>query len=179
TGQSADFKNTIIIMTSNLGTKEAPQIGFQKDESYKIDNAVKSFFAPEFRNRLDKIINFNPLNNEILEKIVDKSVSELENKLENITINLSKNAKEFLIKKGYSAEFGARNLKRVINSEISDNLSSEILFGKLKNGGIVNVEFDGENLKFEFINLNSKNNNSQISNLKNSNEKFENFKMKK
>ena len=179
TGQSADFKNTIIIMTSNLGTKEAPQIGFQKDESYKIDNAVKSFFAPEFRNRLDKIINFNPLNNEILEKIVDKSVSELQNKLENITINLSKNAKEFLIKKGYSAEFGARNLKRVINSEISDNLSSEILFGKLKNGGIVNVEFDGENLKFEFINLNSKNNNSQISNLKNSNDKFENFKMKK
>ena len=67
----------------------------------------------------------------------------------------------------------------MINSEISDNLSSEILFGKLKNGGIVNVEFDGENLKFEFINLNSKNNNSQISNLKNSNEKFENFKMKK
>ncbi|MBO7370784.1 MAG: AAA family ATPase, partial [Campylobacter sp.] len=181
TGQSADFKNTIIIMTSNLGTKEAPQIGFQKDESYKIDNAVKSFFAPEFRNRLDKIINFNPLNNEILEKIVDKSVSELENKLENITINLSKNAKEFLIKKGYSAEFGARNLKRVINSEISDNLSSEILFGKLKNGGVVNIDVVNENLNFEFqsANLNFQDKNSQISNLKNSNEKFENFKMKK
>lgn len=179
TGQNADFKNTIIIMTSNLGTKEAPQIGFQKDESYKIDNAVKSFFAPEFRNRLDKIINFNPLNNEILEKIVDKSVSELENKLENITINLSKNAKEFLIKKGYSAEFGARNLKRVINSEISDNLSSEILFGKLKNGGVVNVEFEDENLKFEFKSANLQDENLQISNLKNSNDKFENFKIKK
>lgn len=181
TGQSADFKNTIIIMTSNLGTKEAPQIGFQKDESYKIDNAVKSFFAPEFRNRLDKIINFNPLNNEILEKIVDKSVSELQNKLENITINLSKNAKEFLIKKGYSAEFGARNLKRVINSEISDNLSSEILFGKLKNGGVVNIDVVNENLNFEFqsANLNFQDKNSQISNLKNSNDKFENFKMKK
>ena len=179
TGQSADFKNTIIIMTSNLGTKEAPQIGFQKDESYKIDNAVKSFFAPEFRNRLDGIINFNPLNNEILEKIVDKSVRELELKLDNISINLSVSAKEFLIKKGYSAEFGARNLKRVINSEISDNISSEILFGKLKNGGVVNVEFENENLKFEFKSANSQDGNSQISNLKNSNDKFENFKIKK
>ena len=179
TGQSADFKNTIIIMTSNLGTKEAPQIGFQKDESYKIDNAVKSFFAPEFRNRLDKIINFNPLNNEILEKIVDKSVVEIQNKLESVTLNLSKTAKEFLIKKGYSTEFGARNLKRVINSEISDNLSSEILFGKLKNGGIVNIDVKEEKLSFEFQNSNLQNSNPKSSNLGSFDTKFENFKIKK
>ena len=67
----------------------------------------------------------------------------------------------------------------MINSEISDNISSEILFGKLKNGGVVNVEFEDENLKFEYKSANSQDGNSQISNLKNSNEKFENFKMKK
>ena len=175
TGESADFKNTIIIMTSNLGTKEAPQIGFQKDDSFKIDNAVKGFFAPEFRNRLDKIINFNPLNNEILEKIVDKTVLELQSKLENVTINLDKNAKEFLIKKGYSAEFGARNLKRVINSEISDNLSSEILFGKLKNGGIVNIGVKDESLSFEFKSLNLENANLQNSKINHANSKNTNL----
>ena len=179
TGETADFKNTIIIMTSNLGTKEAPQIGFQKDDSYKIDNAVKGFFAPEFRNRLDKIINFNPLNNEILEKIVDKSVSELESRLQGVSINLSAQAKEFLIKKGYSAEFGARNLKRVINAEISDNLSSEILFGKLKNGGVVNIDASEEKLSFKFKSVNSKEVESKTPNSPNINIELDNVKIKK
>ncbi|MDA3054021.1 AAA family ATPase [Campylobacter sp. VBCF_05 NA6] len=149
-GTSSDFKNTIIIMTSNLGTKEAPQVGFTKDESYKIDNAVKSFFAPEFRNRIDKIINFNPLKGEILEKIVDKTVREIQSGLKNIEISLSKGAKEYLIKKGYSAEFGARNLKREVQLQISDEISSEILFGALQNGGRVFVDFADEKLKFDF-----------------------------
>ena len=179
TGETADFKNTIIIMTSNLGTKEAPQIGFQKDDSYKIDNAVKGFFAPEFRNRLDKIINFNPLNNEILEKIVDKSVSELESRLQGVSINLSAQAKEFLIKKGYSAEFGARNLKRVINAEISDNLSSEILFGKLKNGGVVNIDASEEKLSFKFKSANSKEVEPKTPNSPNINIELDNVKIKK
>lgn len=149
-GEKADFKNTIIILTSNLGTKEAPQMGFKKDNSVKIDNAVKEFFSPELRNRIDKIINFNNLNREILSQIIDKEIAKIEQKLKNIKINLSQSAKEFLIKKGYNAEFGARNLKRMIDSEISDNLSSEILFGKLKNGGVVNVDFTDNALNFEF-----------------------------
>ncbi|MCI6989230.1 MAG: AAA family ATPase [Campylobacter sp.] len=144
-GVSADFKNTVIIMTSNLGTKEAPQMGFTKDDSYKVDNAVREFFSPEFRNRIDKIINFNHLDKEILYKIVDKTITEISSKLKNITINLSPLAKDELINRGYSAEFGARNLKRVVNNAVSDKLSKEIVFGSLKNGGVAHIDFkDGE-----------------------------------
>lgn len=150
-GEKTDFKNTIIIMTSNLGTKEAPQMGFTKDESYKINAAIKEFFSPEFRNRIDEVINFNVLNNEILLKIVDKVVKELEEKLKNVKIDLSKEAKEFLINISYSPEFGARNLKRVITSKISDEISKEVLFGKLKNGGIVKVDAVNNELEFEFL----------------------------
>lgn len=151
-GVTTDFKNTIIIMTSNLGTKEAPQLGFQKSDSFKVDSAVREFFSPEFRNRLDKIINFNPLNSDVLMKIVDKSILELQNRLKNIKIILHKNAKLFLIQKGYSNEFGARNLKREISTQISDTISSEILFGKLKNGGVVRIDLKEGSLDFKFSN---------------------------
>ncbi|CZE47054.1 AAA family ATPase [Campylobacter geochelonis] len=150
TGSTTDFKNTIIIMTSNLGTKEAPQMGFTKNDEYKIQSAIKEFFAPEFRNRIDNIINFNPLNNEILLKIVEATIKELQSRLKNIKIKVSKEAKEYFIAKGYSAEFGARNLKRVVNTQISDAISGEILFGKLKNGGNVSVDMKDENLEFKF-----------------------------
>ena len=139
-------------MTSNLGTKEAPQMGFTKDESYKINAAIKDFFSPEFRNRIDEVINFNVLNNEILLKIVDKVVKELEEKLKNVKINLSKEAKEFLINISYSPEFGARNLKRIITSKISDEISKEVLFGKLKNGGIIKIDVVNNELEFNLKN---------------------------
>ena len=149
-GVTTDFKNTIVIMSSNLGTKEAPQVGFTKDESYKIDNAIKSFFAPEFRNRIDKIINFNRLSTEILEKIVDKTIRELETGLKNVKFSLSKAAKDFIITRGYSDEFGARNLKREIGTQISDRISEELLFGALQNGGTVEIDSDGAELSFKF-----------------------------
>ena len=149
-GNKTDFKNTIIIMTSNLGTKEAPQMGFTKDESFKIDSAIKEFFAPEFRNRIDATINFSPLSNEVLMQIVNKSIKEIEKSLKNITINVSDAAKKQFIKKGYSAEFGDRNLKRVVSHEISDEISKEILFGSLKHGGKVVVDFIDNELKFKF-----------------------------
>ncbi|MSN96672.1 AAA domain-containing protein [Campylobacter sp. FMV-PI01] len=149
-GNKTDFKNTIIIMTSNLGTKEAPQMGFTKDDSYKIDSAIKDFFSPEFRNRIDFIINFNPLNDDILIKIVDKTIAEIEKLLKNITINLSIEAKKYLIKKGYSPEFGARNLQRTINYEISDRISKEILFGKLKDGGNIDIYLEDDIFKFKY-----------------------------
>ena len=149
-GVTTDFKNTIVIMSSNLGTKEAPQVGFTKDESYKIDNAIKSFFAPEFRNRIDKIINFNRLSAEILEKIVDKTIRELEAGLKNLKFSLSKAAKDFIITRGYSDEFGARNLKREIGTQISDRISEELLFGALQNGGTVGIDSDGAELSFKF-----------------------------
>ena len=149
-GVMTDFKNTIIIMTSNLGTKEAPQVGFTKDESYKVDSAIKSFFAPEFRNRIDKIINFNRLSGEILEKIVDKTIGELESQLKNVKISLNKEAKDLIISRGYSDEFGARNLKREISSQISDHISGELLFGALQEGGLVSVSVKDGELSFSF-----------------------------
>ena len=149
-GVTTDFKNTIIIMTSNLGTKEAPQVGFTKDESYKVDSAIRSFFAPEFRNRIDKIINFNRLSGEILEKIVDKTIGELESQLKNVKISLSKEAKDLIISRGYSDEFGARNLKREISSQISDHISGELLFGALQEGGLVSVSVKDGELSFSF-----------------------------
>ena len=149
-GVTTDFKNTIIIMTSNLGTKEAPQVGFTKDESYKVDSAIKSFFAPEFRNRIDKIINFNRLSGEILEKIVDKTIGELESQLKNVKISLNKEAKDLIISRGYSDEFGARNLKREISSHISDHISGELLFGALQEGGLVSVSVKDGELSFSF-----------------------------
>ena len=149
-GNKSDFKNTIIIMSSNLGTKEAPIMGFNKNDSDKTDRAVKGFFAAEFRNRIDKIINFNSLSHDVLEKIVQKEIKALEISAKKIKITLSKKAVDELIKRGYSNEFGARNLKRTIKDNINLKLSKELLFGTLKNGGTANIDFDKDEFKFDF-----------------------------
>lgn len=150
-GNKSDFKNTIIIMSSNLGTKEAPIMGFNKNDSDKTDRAVKGFFAAEFRNRIDKIINFNPLSQEILEKIVQKEINTLEISAKKVKINLTKKAIAKLISLGYSTEFGARNIKRTIKDNINLKLSKEMLFGDLKNGGTANIDFNGSEFEFKFI----------------------------
>lgn len=149
-GNKSDFKNTIIIMSSNLGTKEAPIMGFNKNDSDKTDRAVKGFFAAEFRNRIDKIINFNSLSHDVLEKIVQKEIKALEISAKKVKITLSKKAVDELIKRGYSNEFGARNLKRTIKDNINLKLSKELLFGTLKNGGTANIDFDKDEFKFDF-----------------------------
>ncbi|WP_033915633.1 AAA family ATPase [Campylobacter sputorum] len=151
-GNKTDFKNTIIIMTSNLGTKEPNQMGFKKDDSIKTTSAIKNFFAPEFRNRIDKIINFAHLNDEILDSIVLKELNLISQTLKDkkVVIKADKKAREFIYKKGYSQEFGARNIKRVISEEILDILSEEILFGKLKSGGNAIITLKNENLSFKF-----------------------------
>lgn len=150
-GNKSDFKNTIIIMSSNLGTKEAPIMGFNKNDSDKTDRAVKGFFAAEFRNRIDKIINFNPLSQEVLEKIVQKEINALEISAKKVKINLTKKAIAKLINLGYSTEFGARNIKRTIKDNINIKLSKEMLFGDLKNGGTANIDFNGSEFEFKFI----------------------------
>ena len=137
-------------MSSNLGTKEAPIMGFNKNDSDKTDRAVKGFFAAEFRNRIDKIINFNPLSHDVLEKIVQKEIKALEISAKKVKITLSKKAVDELIKQGYSNEFGARNLKRTIKDNINLKLSKELLFGALKNGGTANIDFDKDEFKFDF-----------------------------
>lgn len=156
-GIKTDFRNVIIIMTSNLGTKEAAQVGFTKNETHQSDNAIKGFFAPEFRNRLDAIVHFNPLDSKVMLSVVQKLLDELETQLKekNIKIIASKKAKEYLGEKGYSKELGARVMRRVIDDEVKTNLSDEILFGRLKNGGIVRIDCKQKKLSFEFESSNT------------------------
>ena len=156
-GNKTDFRNVIIIMTSNLGTKEAPQVGFTKVESHKSSNAIKDFFAPEFRNRLDAIVNFSALKTDVMVLVVEKLLQQLEEQLKekNITIKASSKAKQYLAEKGYSAELGARVMQRVISDEIKTPLSDEILFGKLKHGGIVKIDIKRKMVHFEYNSRNS------------------------
>lgn len=151
TGMKADFRNVILIMTSNLGSSEAPVMGFAPDESRIADEAVKTFFAPEFRNRLTAVINFAPLARETMIKVVDKMVKELSEFLaqKNVEITLDKKAKEYLAEKGYDPKMGARPLAGLIEREVKDALIDDLLFGKLTKGGKVSVSFKQGKLAFK------------------------------
>ncbi|MBD3838948.1 MAG: AAA family ATPase [Epsilonproteobacteria bacterium] len=151
-GNVSDFKNVILIMTSNLGTKEANVMGFKKDEAQKSSNAISKFFSPEFRNRLNGVINFNHLDLEAIIKIVDIEVKKLNELLsdKNVTITISKLAKDEIARIGYDPIFGARNISRVIDEHIKEPLSDEILFGKLKKGGKVRVSLKKDKFGFVF-----------------------------
>jgi len=151
-GIISDFKNIILIMTSNLGTKEANVMGFNKDSSSKTDNALKDFFAPEFINRLSSVVRFESLSLEVVEKIVDTEMIKLNKQMERkkIVIKLSKKAREYIAKEGYNDIYGAREVARVIDEKIKEALTDEILFGSLKDGGTVKVGFKKEKLDFVF-----------------------------
>ncbi|EAH8527621.1 AAA family ATPase [Campylobacter coli] len=149
-GLKVDFKNTIIIMTSNLGLKESNELGFLSKNEEKNNRAIKDFFAPEFINRIDKILHFNDLNDAILVKIIEKELDEISKNLNNIKLSVDDKAKIYLAKKAYNKEFGVRLLKRIISEEIGEKISDEILFGKLKKGGIAKIKL-GKNGKLEFI----------------------------
>ncbi|ELG7288656.1 AAA family ATPase [Campylobacter upsaliensis] len=144
-GLKVDFKNTIIVMTSNLGLKESNELGFLSKNEEKTNRAIKDFFAPEFINRIDKILHFNELNDEILEKIVQKELSELSKNLKNISLNATKAAKVYLAKKAYQKEFGVRLLKRIIADEIGAKLSEKILRKELKEGAKIKIDLDQNN----------------------------------
>ncbi|EAH7024121.1 AAA family ATPase [Campylobacter coli] len=149
-GLKADFKNTIIIMTSNLGLKESNELGFLSKNEEKSNRAIKDFFAPEFINRIDKILHFNDLDDTVLVKIIQKELDEISKNLKNIQLVADEKAKLYLAKKAYNKEFGVRLLKRIISEEIGEKISDEILFGKLKKGGIAKIKL-GKNGKLEFI----------------------------
>ena len=121
-------------------------MGFNKDSSISKNEELKSFFTPEFRNRLDAIVEFNPLDHKVVEGIVSKFIDELNIELreKKITISITKEAITYIVKEAYSEEMGARPLKRYIQDNIINQLSDEILFGKLQNGGIVHVTFGKE-----------------------------------
>ncbi|WP_236729207.1 AAA family ATPase, partial [Campylobacter coli] len=141
-GLKADFKNTIIIMTSNLGLKESNELGFLSKNEEKSNRAIKDFFAPEFINRIDKILHFNDLDDTVLVKIIQKELDEISKNLKNIQLVADEKAKLYLAKKAYNKEFGVRLLKRIISEEIGEKISDEILFGKLKKGGIAKIKLN-------------------------------------
>ena len=151
-GVVSDFKNVVLIMTSNIGTKEANVMGFNKDSSMKTDKALAAFFSPEFRNRLSGTIEFNALSLDVLITIVDREIDKLNSLLapKNVKVKLAKKAKEYLANEGYDDRYGARHIARVIDKRIKEELTDEMLFGTLKKGGFVKVNFKNEKLTFDF-----------------------------
>ena len=157
-GKKADFRNVMLMMTSNAGTREMSQntIGFgdvDKDTASKGKVAIEKMFSPEFRNRLDEIINFNSLDSEIMEKVVDKFLLELNDQLatKKVFLTISDPVRTWLAKKGYDPKFGARPLVRVIQTEIKDALSDQILFGTMQKGGEVHIDLEDDKLVFEYV----------------------------
>jgi ATP-dependent Clp protease ATP-binding subunit ClpA len=155
-GKKADARNAIIIMTSNLGAADAEKnaVGFgnlERDGDPK--DAVNKFFAPEFRNRLDGTVKFGKLDHATMIKIVKKFIDELNSlvKEKNIFVKLNNDAVEHLIATGFNAKMGARPLQRTIDDIIKRPLSKEILFGKLTNGGVVEVSIENSELKLNFV----------------------------
>lgn len=145
-GKKADARNTIIILTSNLGASENEKnaIGFGRDmkRTGEDDKAMKEFFKPEFRNRLDGICKFNSLDHDNIAKVVHKFVGELNDLLtdRHLKVSLSENALEYLIKEGFDPKMGARPMARKINTFIKVPLSKKILFEKIPNGSLITID---------------------------------------
>lgn len=153
-GRHADFRNVVLIMTSNVGAREvsAASIGFGDSQSGSAKKAVEKTFSPEFRNRLDAVVPFRSLDETVILKVVNKFIDQLRRALseKNVTLQISAAAKKMLARKGYDPVFGARPLDRLIQTEISDVIASEILFGKLSDGGMVKIGFARQKLSFVF-----------------------------
>ncbi|WP_232628581.1 ATP-dependent Clp protease ATP-binding subunit ClpA [Methylobacterium sp. Leaf118] len=143
-GKQVDFRNVIIIMTSNAGASDLAKSAYGFTQSKRTGDdveAINRLFAPEFRNRLDAIISFGHLPKEVVAKVVDKFVLQLEAQLadRNVTIELSDEARDWLVENGYDDAMGARPMARLIQSTIKTPLADEVLFGRLKDGGAVKV----------------------------------------
>ncbi len=151
TGFKANFANVVLIMTSNIGATERTVMGFNADSSLSRNEALKSFFTPEFRNRLDGIIEFSALSADVVKGIVDKFIRDLNVQLKSkkVTVSLSEKAKEYIAKIGYDKAMGARPLGRVISEKIKDPLVDEMLFGHLAQGGKVSVDYT-DRLVFDY-----------------------------
>jgi ATP-dependent Clp protease ATP-binding subunit ClpA len=153
-GKTVDFRNVILIMTTNAGAADMAKagIGFgQQVRKGEDEEAVKRLFTPEFRNRLDAVVPFAALSQEIVGNVVEKFVMQLEAQLadRNVTIELSSAAKEWLAERGYDPLYGARPLARVIQEYVKKPLAEELLFGKLVKGGSVKVGLKDGELTFD------------------------------
>lgn len=157
TGRKADFRNVILIMTSNAGAREIgkPIIGFgeSKVTGQAVIEAVERIFTPEFRNRLDKIVSFSHLTEDIVLKIVDKEIREFSFKLKekNISLEVTEQCRKWLSEKGYSPEFGARNIKRLIQEKVKTFFVDSVLFGELSGGGKAKAVIAGNDVKIEIV----------------------------
>jgi ATP-dependent Clp protease ATP-binding subunit ClpA len=156
-GKQVDFRNVILIMTTNAGASDMAKaaIGFNRTKREGDDTeAINRLFTPEFRNRLDAVVAFNGLPQEVITKVVEKFVFQLEAQLADrgVTIELGEGATKWLVTKGYDEKFGARPMARVIQEYIKKPLAEELLFGKLEHGGIVKITTagDGEDAKLAF-----------------------------
>lgn len=149
-GRKADFRKTIVIMTTNTGAteKSGAVLGFgdREEDDDRDQKAIERTFTPEFRNRLTAIIPFSPLREEVVERIVEKEIERLSRKTKEkkVEISLSPEAKKQLALDGYDPKMGARPIQRLIDEKIGKPLAKEILFGKLKNGGIAKIDYDSE-----------------------------------
>ena len=157
-GRKADFRNIVLIMTTNAGATDAdrPSIGFtRQDHSTDSMKAIERLFAPEFRNRLDGIIQFKPLDVEIIRQVVDKFIFELESQLaeKHVSLALEPDAREWLAQHGWDPKMGARPMARVIQENIKKPLAEEILFGKLADGGMVRISVEGDKLAFAIMSM--------------------------
>ena len=152
-GKSIDFRNVLLIMTTNAGAAELAKmpIGFSREYEEGDDSeAIKKLFTPEFRNRLDATVRFSNLKPDVMEKIVEKFVNQLEVQLadKGVTIELSEAAKKWFAKKGFDPAFGARPLSRAIQENLKKPLAEELLFGKLANGGHIKVDISNKKIIF-------------------------------
>ncbi|MFM9945083.1 MAG: AAA family ATPase, partial [Bacteroidia bacterium] len=165
-GRKIDFRNTIIIMTSNIGSRQLKDFGagvgfgtaaktMSNDTHTKsvVENALKRFFSPEFLNRIDDVIVFNPLEKESIEKILEIGIDKLVKRIEGVgfKVILKPAAKDFLVEKGYDREFGARPLARAIQKYLEDPIAEEILKAGIADGDTMEVDLDKKEgiLKFK------------------------------
>jgi ATP-dependent Clp protease ATP-binding subunit ClpA len=158
-GRKTDFRHVVIVMTTNAGAEQAsrPSIGFSpQDHSSDAMEVIKRTFTPEFRNRLDTIIQFKALTPETIGHVVSKFIIELETQLadKNVTITVDEAARQWLAKKGYDPLMGARPMARLIQDKIKKALAEELLFGQLEKGGHVHVRELNNELTFEFESAN-------------------------
>lgn len=154
-GREVDFRHTIIILTTNIGADELEKnsIGFNpRDVEMDRMSAIKEMFAPEFRNRLDSILQFKKLSMQNIERVLDKFLLELNLLLEKkqVILKITKTAKKWLCERGYDNRLGARPMSRLIQKALKKPLADEILFGQLQFGGVVNINLEKDNLKFTY-----------------------------
>jgi ATP-dependent Clp protease ATP-binding subunit ClpA len=155
-GRKIDFRNVTLIMTTNVGAESLSKssLGFIADDQTVFDEKkeINKAFSPEFRNRIDAIVSFAPLENETILKVVDKFLIQLENQLHDkkVEVTFSDNLKNYLARNGFDIKMGARPMSRLIQDTIRKALADELLFGELVNGGDVHIDIDeNENIKLQ------------------------------